>query len=409
MVQNILEISELRIIVIHCLRGDYNALLSAVLVNKTWAAEAMGILWEQVTARDLVPIPPCRRQQYARHIKRLLFEFDEPISVHVMLKGLEFPRLMSLLFRDAVYQTSYPAKGAEELSVVQYLQPNLRDFVYQVESPPENVLHLLETRCPQLQKVHLWCDYEPDRMISFLHHCTSLKSVRLSGNLEQPIDNGLLSCLACYNGLEFLQLMQILSPDNVDKMFKVTTAPFRDLQYLDIFIGSWTVPKLMDNMKRSMSGIRSLYLRMEEPLISPLPHVSLLSNLQKLTISCTTERAEWDKESFVTLKNLTNLRVLQIYSSYRYTHYCPDLTDNDFITIFKDMNKLVHLAFLVRCPLITTDSITSLGENCPRLAFCDVPGPFDLAVWENVATYPLFPELRELRLGQAVDRGEGAV
>lgn len=277
MAPNILGIAELRIMVIQFLRDDENALLSAMLVNKTWAAEAIGVKWETVEAGYLAWISPSRRQQYARHVKKLRFESSTSKSAHVSIKGLEYPRLKSLDF--------YP-NDVENLSIAPYLKPSLRTLVYYIPYPREDVFHLLKTRCLQLQRIEFWCNrkYDPEEMISFLQHCTSLKSVHFSCRRANPLDNKVLSCLARYNGLEDLRLSQTLSPDNVDKMLKVTGTPLRDLKSFEIRTESTAVPKLMENMK-VIPNLRCLSIDIEGMGTSNLPCVGLLSNLRRFTIS----------------------------------------------------------------------------------------------------------------------------
>ena len=403
---NILEIPELRMMVIQLLKDDKKALKSAILVNKTWAAQAISIKWESIRAGFLVDwVERCRRQQYAFHVKRLSFQigdenceqYVEPDYVNLSLFGLEFPRLESLVF----------CPETDTLPVAQYLQPNLKDLVHRVSIPEEDVLHLLETRCPRLQKVHLSCDYEQDRMISLLQH-RKLKSVRLTGSSKTPSNDEFLSFLACYDGLEDLKLSEDLSLDDVDKIFKASAAPFKDLISLGIKANPTTVPTLMENIKNFMPKLRCLDLETDKNEISNMPYVGLLSNLQRLTLEIV-RSARWDGKSLEGLKSLTNLHELEISAGPdSRSLYDPSMTDDDFITLFKDMNKLEKLKFHVACPLITINALAFLGQNCRRLAFCIVPGTFVLADIDKVAgTFPLFPELRELSLTSAVDRDGG--
>ena len=405
MVQNVLEIPELRLMVIDFLRGDGKALLSAMLVNKTWKAEVIGILWKRADVQDLAPIFPLNRGQYAQCIQQLLVDNNVPVSTHVELNyyNLEFPRLKTLLFVDP----EDPFEINEEYSLAQYLSPNLREIIYNVRTLGEDVYYLLETCCPRLEKAEVWSDYYVESMISFLQNCTSLKSLHFSGNLKEPLDNRLLSCLARRQGLECLHMIPNVNSENVDKMFEGTAVPFRDVKDLRIGTVSSIVPKLMNNMEMSMPGLRFFDLWIEDTTISPLLYVSWLSNLRKLTITCTEKSAEWGARGYVALKNLTNLNALHIYSHYLTPHYCEDLTNDDFNTMFKDMKQLEWLTFQVSCPLITTDALTSLGESCRHLAYCEMPASFDFADWWDVTSHPLFPELRELILGRPVDREEG--
>lgn len=69
------------------------------------------------------------------------------------------------------------------------------------------------------------------------------------------------------------------------------------------------------------------------------------------------------------------------------------------------MKVLQHLIFRIKCPRLSVSAVFFLAQNCRRLV-CDMSGAFVLAEIDKVRTRPLFPELRELLLGRAVDRGE---
>ena len=62
---------EILSIVMEYLRYDATALRSALLVNKTWAFEAIRVLWETPRVRDLAAIAEDRRQFYADQVRDL--------------------------------------------------------------------------------------------------------------------------------------------------------------------------------------------------------------------------------------------------------------------------------------------------------------------------------------------------
>lgn len=218
--------------------------------------------------------------------------------------------------------------------------------------------------------------------------------------MRDTIDNRLLAYLARHDGLEELELGTFLSYEMLDKTFKGTERPFRDIRYLTVQIESKTVPLLVAGVK----SVIGLTLTIEDSRTNPLPQISSLVNLQELHIGYM-EQGEWAGADFLALKSLKNLRRL-IISSIFDPIASPTLTDEEFIPVFENMSELQELVFQVQC-VLTTTAITSLGKHCPQLMICEILGLYDLHGWQSVAS-PLFPQLQRLELSAATDGEQGS-
>lgn len=383
--------------VMEYLRYDATTLRSALLVNKAWAAEAIRVLWEKPPVAALVAIGEEHRQFYARQVRELIFGGDEDGAEHSNFRNLEFPRL-----RRITIDYFRPDNG-EKLRLGQYIQPSMEDFSFYGAEPAEDILHLLETRCPRLESIVIDFQFEgltSSRLIKFFNSCKSLTSICLPSNMRDTIDNRLLAYLARHDGLEELELGTFLSYEMLDKTFKGTERPFRDIRYLTVQIESKTVPLLVAGVK----SVIGLTLTIEDSRTNPLPQISSLVNLQELHIDYM-EQGEWAGADFLALKSLKSLRRL-IISSIFDPIASPTLTDEEFIPVFENMSELQELVFQVQC-VLTTTAITSLGKHCPQLMICEILGLYDLHGWQSVAS-PLFPQLQRLELSAATDGEQGS-
>jgi len=383
--------------VMEYLRYDATTLRSALLVNKAWAAEAIRVLWEKPPVAALVAIGEEHRQFYARQVRELIFGGDEDGAEHSNFRNLEFPRL-----RRITIDYFRPDNG-EKLRLGQYIQPSMEDFSFYGAEPAEDILHLLETRCPRLESIVIDFQFEgltSSRLMKFFNSCKSLTSICLPSNMRDTIDNRLLAYLARHDGLEELELGTFLSYEMLDKTFKGTERPFRDIRYLTVQIESKTVPLLVAGVK----SVIGLTLTIEDSRTNPLPQISSLVNLQELHIDYM-EQGEWAGADFLALKSLKNLHRL-IISSIFDPIASPTLTDEEFIPVFENMSELQELVFQVQC-VLTTTAITSLGKHCPQLMICEILGLYDLHGWQSVAS-PLFPQLQRLELSAATDGEQGS-
>ena len=383
--------------VMEYLRYDATTLRSALLVNKAWAAEAIRVLWEKPPVAALVAIGEEHRQFYARQVRELIFGGDEDGAEHSNFRNLEFPRL-----RRITIDYFRPDNG-EKLRLGQYIQPSMEDFSFYGAEPAEDILHLLETRCPRLESIVIDFQFEgltSSRLIRFFDSCKYLTSICLPNNIKDTIDNRLLAYLARHDGLEELELGTFLRYEMLDKIFEGTERPFRDIRYLAVQIESKTVPLLVAGVK----SVIGLTLTIEDSRTNPLPQISSLVNLQELHIGYM-EQGEWAGADFLALKSLKNLRRL-IISSIFDPIASPTLTDEEFIPVFENMSELQELVFQVQC-VLTTTAITSLGKHCPQLMICEILGLYDLHGWQSVAS-PLFPQLQRLELSAATDGEQGS-
>lgn len=381
--------SEILSIVIEYLRYDTTALRSALLVNKTWAVEAIRVLWNNPPVTALAAIGENRRQFYAGQVRELNFDGDEDGAKHSTFRNLEFPLLNDITIDN------FRLDNGEKLWLGQYIQSRMKDFRFYGAEPAEDILHLLETRCPRLRSIVIDFQLEgltSSRLMKFFDTFKFLTSIFLPSNMKDIIDSRLLDYLAHYDGLKDLELGKFLGYGMLDKILEGTEQPFRDIQYLAVEIESKTVPLLVERIR----SVLALILAIGDSRNNPLPHVSSLVNLQKLHIGYE-EQVEWAGIDFLALKNLKKLRRLNISSTYPIAS--PTLTDTEFIPIFENMSQLEELVFQVKCAL-STAAITSLGEHCPRLIACDLLGSYDLHCWKSIKR-PIFPQLLQLKLGTA--------
>lgn len=163
-------------IVMEYLRYDATALRSALFVNKAWAIEAIRVLWESPPVTALAAIGEDRRQFYACQVRELIFGFKENGAKHSTFYNLRFPRLRRIAM------DWFCSANGEKLWLGQYIQPNIEHFSFYGAEPAEDILHLLETRCPRLQSISIDFNSErlaSDRLIKLFGSCKSLVSISL--------------------------------------------------------------------------------------------------------------------------------------------------------------------------------------------------------------------------------------
>ena len=159
---------EILSIVIEYLRYDVTALRSALFVNKTWAVEAIRVLWENPPVTALAAIGEDHSQFYARQVRELRFDGDEDGAKHSTFRNLEFP-----LLNDITIDNFRPDNG-EKLWLGQYIQSSMKDFSFYGAEPAEDILHLLETRCPRLRSIAIDFQLEgltSSRLMKFFDNC----------------------------------------------------------------------------------------------------------------------------------------------------------------------------------------------------------------------------------------------
>lgn len=274
----------------------------------------------------------------------------------------------------------------------------VNQFIFCGAQPAEDILHLLETRCPRLQDISIGSNFEGltcDRLMNLFESCKSLTSIWLPNEMEDIIDNRLLACLARHDSLQFLKLGTFLTHEMLKNVFEDIERPFRNTMTLVAEGDSEAVSLLVTGIK----SVLHLTLTTGDSRSNPLPQISSLVNLRELSVEYL-EQGAWAGTEFLALKNLKNLRILHITSISDSTT-SRALTDEDFIPIFENMSELQDLVFDVQC-VLSTAAIISLGKNCPQLRICEMIGSYDLHFWQSIAR-PLFPQLSYLSLNALID------
>ncbi|KAE8142375.1 hypothetical protein BDV38DRAFT_153635 [Aspergillus pseudotamarii] len=377
--------------VMEYLSDDYTTLRSAALVNKSWATEAISVLWQKPPVAALASSQDNHRQFYARQVRELDFGGPNDGGQHSRFRTLEFPRLRRLTI------DYFGPKDGEKLWLGQYIQPSLEEFRFYGSEPAEDLLGLLETRCPRLQSILI--DYAFDginteRLVKFFDCCRSLRSICLPSFMDDFVDDQMLTYLARRHGLEDLELGQTITYEMIQKAFQGAEAPFRSIRRLTVQLES----KAVEPLTAAIKSATNLLLTVEDNELSPLPLVRPLINLTELEIVFCRE-AIWPATDLLALKRLKNLRRLCI-SSLEDPPAFPTLTDQEFIQLFGNLGELQHLVFQAQCNLSTV-AITSLGTHCRHLESCEIFGSYDLHGWSTIER-PLFPQLRQFELGATV-------
>lgn len=380
--------------VFQCLRGHNSSLRSALLVNKTWGAEAVRVLWENPPPRGLAEITDIdRRQFYTRYVRELEMNGDEWVH-HNDFHTLEFPRLRSVLI-DATYMGRDGEQ--EEVWIGQYIQPALEDFTCYATGPAgnENVLQLLGTRCPRLASVTIGCALEglnSASLCGFIDRCRSLRSFGVVDGKTAPIDDRVLSSLASHDGLEELEVEPFVRHEMFVNSFQHVDRPFKGIQQLKVHMEPKTVPLLVPAIK----NIRLLSLTLANGEISPWPHLSSLTSLRDLAIMYE-DSAELSSNDFQYVKGLGLHRL--VVCSIHGDLTAPTLTDDEFIPVIETQPALGELDLEVHASL-TVLSFISLGRKCRYLRECGIYGTYDLSPLLDIdPSPPLFPRLEQLTLG----------
>ena len=190
--------------------------------------------------------------------------------------------------------------------------------------------------------------------------------------------------------------MGFASFEMLEKAFKRTEQPFRDMQCLTITVESRALPLLVTHVK----SIPCLLISIEDGQIAPFPYLGSLENVKCFNLNFEEQR-EWPSNGFSMIKCLKNLLLLHITSSNHNTSL-PALTDKEFGSAFENMSTLEGLTFDVQSNL-STAAIISLAVNCPNLRYCVMVGAYDLHNLQSIAR-PLFPGLWELTLTRLIER-----
>ena len=378
-----------------------SSLFSALLVNKAWLGQAIKVLWREPPVEALASIRHTRRQSYANLVEKLFIRGRREAARNAKFRKLEFPRLW---YANIVTGYYHPLMG-RTMCVGQYIQPSLKMIRFEGAEPAEDVLRLLEKRCPQLELVdidHNFRGLSSERLVKFLHRCKCMKQIYFGYTMEHSVDAKVLECLVNYKNLEVCVLVMYencFSYRTLEKVFGVAKQPFRDLETLQIGIEPEAIPLLVKYIK----SVTTLHLHVKEGQFGLVREVGSLINLKVLSVCDTFEsgekRGEWTGNDFMGLKELTNLEQLTIGLD------CPSLTNKKFISVLENKIELAWLE-LDGETSITTKAFTWLGEHFPNLMYCRLNLICDVRSWRN-NSHPLFPELRFLKL-RAVIYGKRA-
>lgn len=371
------------------------SLFSATLVNHEWAEAGTDILWRNPPAPALAFVSPKRRQYYANKICELYFEGKEGSSHHSTFRDLTFPRLKTVLIDHVKLEEG------EELSIKQYMQPQLQNFFYWGGWKSEGALNSLETNCPRLEEISL---QEPidssdqDRITLYFKNCKTLQVVDLGDGWDNLIPVGLFTVLADHENIEKIKIRSFLEDSIIRDSLRLASNPFRSLQSLQLNVDSESVTRLV-----SVAGsIHTLFLTIQDSEYDVLAPIGSMTNLVHLELTYLTE-TDLSRQGFRALGNLQKLQVISIEPKAELVT-ATWLDDADFIDITSKLKKLSNFVFKVECG-ITLSSLTSLGTTHRRLVACDVFGIFELDEWTQITT-PLFPHLARFGVDAPSLRGQ---
>ena len=320
------------------------------------------------------------------------------------------------------------------LGVERCIRPSLEEVNFSDYEPDEEVLYLLEIRCPKLKKITFDCYklriLNTRELTKFIQRCRSLRSISLSSKFSGMLTGQfydyeiggsgseededivhvrqyeLLKGLALRGDLEELELnpdvgmesRPLFSFETFHMVLRdIKQQPFMSLRKLEAVMDETSptilAPKLNPNTLTTLDlTIKGLFAT-----LSMLPEICTLVNLQHLSITYDEAQPEevrtFPSSDMLALGKLKHLRRLKITNLLPLS---PKLTDEEFSSIVENWHELEYLdldcdgAFSIK-------SLTSLGQNCPRLKSCSTYGNFDMDYWQNVPR-PIFPVIEDLQL-----------
>ena len=385
-----------------------STLWSVLLVNMTWAAEAIRILWKNPPVDALAAIKDRdRRQFYACHVRKLEVCYckgERRMAVYSTLRDMEFPLLKFINIGVLNNET----KNDVRLCFEHCIRPSLEEVHFEGFDLDSKMLHLLRRQCPKLKKIafHVEAFYGSGISVltELIDSCKSLKSIylRTDGsekdfleeiefNSEIGFDAGtsraqhdrllgsLLRSLAHCNGLEELHLNMIPKYETFSGVLGSLEQPFKDLRLLSMkaVLEARTASLLESKPNPNSLTALDLIIRNTTLTTNPLPQIGLLVNLRNLSIIYLGRRP---LSRILPLENLKCLRNLRISGS----PLVEELTDKMFIPMVENWPELVFLKLEDQNSKLSTTSLTSLGKHCPRLKNCTIKGEYDLNDWQNI-------------------------
>ena len=378
-------------------------LFQAMQVNRTWHEQACRVLWRAppVSALASPELSEYQRKKYATYIRRLYFAYYEDTILHWTFRNLRFPQLRYIDIDHTL---------AEYVPLGMYIQKNLRHLKFRGGTEVEYVVDLMATGCQKLKSVDLgFLERCPAReRLVRLFDDKSLKSVCIFGAEMESLDVDLLAYLARYNSLEKLKLWATLDARDFIDTFYYTANEylFRNIQYINLNqIDVSSIPLLVRSVKPP-HDLFQLRLALEGDSVDPFQYISELKSLQVLCIEYRGQ-VQWSNTDILALRGLENLVKLRILRSRSVQSMidCPQLTDQDFASVFETKPSLRKLIFEVRNNL-TVEAWVSLGKYCPQLKSCKLRGVYDFHRFrprdEGQNDRPHFPQLARLTLTRLV-------
>ncbi|KAI9799228.1 MAG: hypothetical protein M1826_005543 [Phylliscum demangeonii] len=388
-----LQLPDILLKVLEYLADDVPSLLSAILVDKTWAEEGTNVLWRKRPVDHLAAIPDSRRQLYAGKIYTLSFAGDDESAYHEVFRHLRFPRLKRLTV-DA-----YRPRNHGKLWIGQYLQPSLESFEFYGGDLAEELLDVLALQCPRLRKITIdnpGDRLDPERFLQFLKNRKSLVSLDFVAGMDHLVTKDMLCYLASRDNLERLVLGKLFGLADIEAAFEGNPTPFKHLRDLRLRLESNAVPALVSAVR----SVTELSLEIEDDRCRVLPAIASMKDLCSLEVMFRQNEALPSAE-IATLQALTQLRklILQPWVPGEKTLQALTLTDEDFIQLVTKLPHLRRLTFQAQCNL-SVAVLHALSASCPSLACCELLGSYELQALD-AERVPLFPNLRLLDLGSA--------
>ena len=411
-------------------------LRSAMMVNKTWASEAIRVLWKHPTVKALSRIEDRnRRQFYAGYVEKLQLSYchaftrvsDERVGAYSKLEKVELPRLKRVSLKYFYGEGEDVGLGVDSCIV-----SSLEEVEFQGSYPDEDLIYLLQDRCSNLRRIafevrgFVYSDSGHNELAEFIrsYNYKSLRSIYLYSEEIQQVeaheeilpqeenaerfilsrtahDEQLLTSLANRDGLEELEMNTLFRFGTYKKVLKHIGQPFKDLRkftfHTQAMPASFLISKLNPNSLTSLEiSIDDIFLE-----VNPLPEFGRLVNLRNLQITYMQDKTleKFPTSDLLPLKNLKHLRQLLICGDFPLS---SKMTDDEFIPLVEHWPELEELQLDVDCDF-STATLTSLGQHCPRLKSISISGLFDLIDWIDIPR-PLFPHLHQLTLVDLVDK-----
>ena len=385
-------------------KDDERTLLSACLVNKTWAEEATSILWRKDPPLPLLAsLPNERGRYYAGKIRFLKAPRNESDGLKHDLTHLLFPRLNSVRIHET-WQMSY------QVRVEQFLTPQLEELYYDGSFDMETIFNVVSSRCPRLQRLHLSSPrgknpWDSESLLRSLEKCKKLKSVTIECSPDNNVTEEVFFHLAGRERLE--SLVFCLRGHGKTSKFDIfndwdihSGRYFAQLRHLHIGLRSMAFVRLAPMFK----SITRLTLDVRDNACGVLQTVATLPDLQHVVVDFKRKGTDLSQENVLALKALSKLQTLSLESSSVYESCASGLSDDVLEELVFSLKDLESIKLDIRHNL-SISALWILARHCTRLQHCDV----GIAAYElfapDHAPWPLLPHLQSLKTDHLNVRG----